>query len=442
MPPLNVLLVVYAFPPATGVGTLRAASLARHLPAEGIRLDVLTTRNPSSAGTDMGLLQEIPPEVTIHRTVTLDLPFGVKKLLKRALTRTNPQAAKTASSAPARKTGLLKRVIQNALMPDPQVLWLPVLTPVARRIVRKRKIHAVIITGAPFSTHLLAERLRKSFPKLKIVLDFRDEWITAGFDEASFVFNTSERARAFAVRAEANAVASADAVVMVTGVARKEIRSRYPSDPDSKFHLISNGFDGTRIRPSAPGNCWNPERKIAVTYTGTIYSTYTNPASLIEAIQSLPAEIKSRFVFRFVGHIEESRVREALLKLGDTVELTGYLPQVKAIELMNASDYALLISHDRLNVSGKFYEYVGAHKPVLACVPPACDVRYMIEDLRAGWWADSRDPSAIRQLLIDAANRADTLDQEFHPNLDKIAQYERKPLAQRYAALLHSLAAH
>ena len=83
MSELNVLLVVYAFPPAGGVGVLRAASLARYLPAEGIRLDVLTTRNPSSVGTDSSLLKEIPPEVTIHRTVTLDLPFILKKRLKR-----------------------------------------------------------------------------------------------------------------------------------------------------------------------------------------------------------------------------------------------------------------------------------------------------------------------------------------------------------------------
>src|ERR1700693_2217335 len=60
---LNVLLVVYAFPPAGGVGVLRAASLTRYFPAEGIKLDVLTTRNPSSVGTDHSLLRELPPEV-------------------------------------------------------------------------------------------------------------------------------------------------------------------------------------------------------------------------------------------------------------------------------------------------------------------------------------------------------------------------------------------
>src|ERR1017187_2330968 len=108
MSDLNVLLVVYAFPPAGGVGVLRAASLARYLPAEGVRLDVLTTSNPSSVGMDISLLRQIPPEVTIHRTVTLDLPFGFKKRLKRLITGAIPPSSQADGSAAAGKPNFLK----------------------------------------------------------------------------------------------------------------------------------------------------------------------------------------------------------------------------------------------------------------------------------------------------------------------------------------------
>jgi len=67
---LNVLLVTYSFPPIGGVGVLRAASLARYFPSEGIRLDVLTAHNASAVGFDPSLLSEIPSEVTVHRTIT------------------------------------------------------------------------------------------------------------------------------------------------------------------------------------------------------------------------------------------------------------------------------------------------------------------------------------------------------------------------------------
>jgi DNA-binding transcriptional regulator YdaS (Cro superfamily) len=151
--------------------------------------------------------------------------------------------------------------------------------------------------------------------------------------------------------------------------------------------------------------------------------------------------VKSRFKLRFIGHIEEPRFRDALLQLGEMVELTGFLPKDEALAAMAEADYALLITHDPLNVSAKFYDYIGAGKPILATVHPEGDVRRLLEELHAGWWVDSRKVEAIRRLFIEAAARGPVLRSEFHPDIAKIAQYERKVLAQRYAVLLHSIAA-
>jgi hypothetical protein len=60
--------------------------------------------------------------------------------------------------------------------------------------------------------------------------------------------------------------------------------------------------------------------------------------------------------------------------------------------------------------------------------------------LRAGWWAPVQDVEAIRKLLADAAERGKAPFADFKPDTAKIAQYERKVLAQHYAALLHSIA--
>ena len=441
MSKLNVLLVTYAFPPAGGVGTLRAASLARYFPEFDIRLDVLTTRNPSSVGADDSHLRDIPAEVTIHRTMTLDLPFGLKKWLKRMLSGRAKAAAATprtiVAAGPA-KPGLLKRMVQDLLLPDPQVTWLPILSRAARRIVRERKIDLVLITAAPYSNVLVAERLHKEFPKLPIVLDFRDEWIATAFDVAAFSFgSTSEKAQAFARRAEANAVRSAVAVVSVTEAANREIRARYPEQASAKFLYLPNGFDATRLRPAGARKP-APDGRIIVTYVGSIYGS-TEPTKLVEALHSLPSELKQRFFFRFIGQVEDA-YRDTLLSLGSLVELKGYLPQAEALAAMNETDYVLLISHDRLNVSAKFYDYVGAGKPILACVHPDGDIRRLLEELRAGWWADSSNAADIRRLFVDAAGRGAALAISFDPDREKIATFERKPIAKRYAALLHSIA--
>lgn len=434
---LNALLVTYSFPPAGGVGVLRAASLARYLPAECIELDVLTTRNASAVGVDSALLKEIPSEVNIHRTVTLDLPFGLKKSIKRMITRTKPSATgATAATAAPGKQGFLKRLVQDLLLPDPQVTWLPVLTRAAKRIVRDRKIDLVLITVPPFSSLLLVEKLRKQFPDLPIVLDFRDEWLSTLIELAGF--SQSKRAQNVARAAEASAVTNATTVVAVTEAARREIRSRYPNEPEEKFQHVSNGFDATRLSRSKPSAEPRPDGKIVVAYVGTVYPS-TEPTTLVQALQSLPPEVKSRFSLWFIGHIEEPRYRQALLGLGDMVVLKGFLPQQEALAAMNEADYALLITHDPLNVSAKFYDYIGAGKPILGTVHPDGDVRRLLEELRAGWWAGSRDVEGIRKLFIDAAARADSLTAEFQPDLEKISQYERKVLAQSYAALLHDI---
>jgi glycosyltransferase involved in cell wall biosynthesis len=418
---------------------MRAASLARYFPAEAIRLDVLTAGNAASVGADPKLLKEIPPEVRIHRTITLDLPFALKKAIKRLITGAKPPAGKAAGSAPDGKPNLLKRVVGELLLPDPQVTWYPVLTRTARRIVRERNIDLVLITAPPFSNLLLVEKLRKEFPSLAIVVDFRDEWISTAFDLVSFLFTRSQRARNFAVKTEASAIANATAIVAVTEAARRQIRARHPHQPDSKFNLIPNGFDATKLRRSVLRSDPRPDGKIVVTYVGTVYAS-TEPTTLIQAVQSLPPEVKSLFRLRFIGHIEEPRFREALLELGDMVDLKGYLPQHEALAAMDESDYVLLINHDPLNVGGKFYDYVGGGKPILGAVHAEGESRRLLDEMRAGWWAGIDDVDGIRQLFIDAAARGYSLSDSFQPDLDKIAQYERKVLAQRYARLLHQIA--
>jgi glycosyltransferase involved in cell wall biosynthesis len=436
---LNVLLVNYTFPPVGGVNVLRVASLARYLPVHGIRVDVLTTRNPSSVGTDPSLLKDIPAEVTVHRTMTLDLPFGIKKTIKRLLTGSRPPTEQTPKNTPAGKPNPLKRIIQDALLPDPQVTWVPILTRAAHRIVRERKIELVLISCAPFSTLRLAETLRKQFPRLPIVLDFRDEWLSTTFDVAGFNFSRTERARTFSIRAEARAVASATSIVSVTEAGRREIRSRYPQQPEQKFKYIPNGFDATRISPSQAASTPRADSRIVVAYVGSVYAS-TEPTKLVEALKSLPAEVRSRFLVRFIGHIEEPRYRAALLELGDMVSLQGYLPQHEALAAMNEADYVLLVTHDRLNVSAKFYDYIGAGKPILACVHRDGDVRRLVEQLRAGWWADSGDVAAMRALFKQAADRGYPPLADFHPDTTGIATFERGVIAARYADLLHSIA--
>ena len=448
MEKLNVLLISYIFPPVGGTGGMRAASLARYFPSEGIRLDVLTTRNPATVGTDPTQLKDIPSSVTVHRTFTLDLPFKYKKAIKRFVMR---GGSKPAASAPAlstevartakksQKPGLLKRLLDNILLPDPQVTWFPVLWHVAPRIIRKRRIDLVLITVPTFSNLLLVKSLRKRFPLLPIVVDFRDEWIATSFENVSFSFTDSARAQRIARKIEAAAVRNATAVVTVTESARLLIHSRYPDQLAAKFHLIPNGYDATKMTRLATPAQPRGDGKILLTHVGSIYAS-TSPTSLIEAIQRLPDEVRNRLRFKFVGHIEDPSFREALVRLGDGVELYGFLPQREALAAINDTDYLLLLNHDPLNVGNKFYDYVGGGKPILGAIHPDGETKRLLEVMHAGWWAGIEDVAGIQKLLTEAVNRGSALlREEFQPDQAVIAQYERAVLAKRYAVLLRSI---
>ncbi|WP_051979627.1 glycosyltransferase [Edaphobacter aggregans] len=431
---MNLLLITYSFPPAGGVGVLRALSLAKYLPENGVRVDVLTARNAPAVGRDLSLLQQIPGEVTVHRTWTLDLPFWLRKAVKKAVTGGKAKPAAVSGNGSGGGGNPLKQLIGNLLLPDPQVGWLPFALPAAERIIRERAIDAVVVTVPPFSSVRLVTRLRSIFPALPILVDFRDEWLTTTLDLVSF--NSNSRARMVAHKAEAEAVRDATAVVLVTEAARRELQARYPGVAKQRFVCIPNGYDtppptaqSTQAEPIAP------IEKVVLTYIGTVYGS-TAPGTFVEAVLGLPGAVRSRLLVRFIGHIETPAYREQLLSLGDTIELKGFVPQAEALAAIHDTTYLLLITHDRINVAAKFYDYLGGGKPILGAVHPEGEVRRLLEETRAGRWASVDDAQAIRRMIVEAIEGSSSAVQ---PDYERIAAYHRRPLAARYVALLREL---
>jgi glycosyltransferase involved in cell wall biosynthesis len=436
MQSLNVLLVTYSFPPAGGVGVLRATSLARYLPSTDIRLDVLTTRNAAAVGTDLALVLDIPPEVTVHRSLTFDLPFSMRKRFKRLVSSGGKRV--TVNRASHDSTNFIKAFLQDLLLPDPQVAWLPIALRKACKIIVDRKIQLVLITVPPFSCSLLVHQLRRRFPDLPLIIDFRDEWLSTTINLVSF--SNRARAQKVARKAEASAIASSTAIVAVTESARREIRSRYPGESEEKFQVIPNGFDSAiSTRMSGPQYS-RGDGKILITFVGTLYRS-TDPIPVIRALQRLSDDLRAQLRIRFIGYIEDPLYREALLSLGRTVELTGFVAHSAAIKALGETDYVLLITHDRINVPAKFYDYIGSGRPILAAIHPDSEVRRLLEDVNAGWWADVGDVDQIQRLLKNAIQWRSTLSNIFAPDRQKISTFTREALSLRYAALLKGIAA-
>ncbi len=445
---MKILLITYSFPPAAGVGVHRALSLAKYLPASGLDVHVLTAKNAAAVGQDSRPLATLPPSVSIHRTWTADLPFGVRKALKRLMSKRSgatgalSSAPSRSAPAPLRRDNVLKRLVANLLLPDPQVGWLPFALRAANRLIRSDSMDLVLVTVPPFSAARLVTKLRRRNPGLPIVLDFRDEWLTSTINLVSF--NNNARALRIARSTEKDAVAAATSVVCATEAAVREISARYPEQPREKFHCIPNGFDTpvpteAEVRTRIKEVITQTNDQIVLTYLGSVYGS-TDPGPVIEAVKSLEPAVRSRLLLRFVGHIEDERYRQHLLELGAQVELIGFVPHAEALRYMGSTTYLLLITHDPINVSAKLYDYLGAGLPILAAVNKDGDVYRIIQETHSGWAADIASPSAIKELLENAVGRAKHLDNDFVPDVGKIARFHRSCLAERYAALLKTSA--
>src|SRR4051794_5389169 len=133
------------FPPAGGGGVHRPLKFATHLPALGIETHVLA---PDIPGARENEELELPTQAWIHRVRYVGPRAGrASELLAKSdgLARLGTQA------------GLLGK---RLLIPDENLPWSTIATPVAIRIARREGIDVVITTSPPPSLHLLGAAVK------------------------------------------------------------------------------------------------------------------------------------------------------------------------------------------------------------------------------------------------------------------------------------------
>lgn len=428
----RVLLIACYFPPTGGVQVQRALSLAKYLPQCGIDLHVLTTSNPSVPTFDPGLLKQIPSEVKIHRALTLEPPFHLRKKIWGRLKSSSVKSGTQTSRKPG-FLGRLKRgageAIARLLCPDPQVLWYPMALRKADKIVRQHQIEAVLVTAPPFSALLLGNELKRRYPHLRLITDIRDEWITYFAQTFAFAGNPYVMNRATVIERET--VELSDCIVPVTAASQSEIRSRYPDQPAGKFRVVPNGFDPASFSKFQPRP--NNTGKIVITYTGTLYSP-ASPAAFLDVLEQMPEDIRSRFELRFIGRMAEEFDASIFINRKCDIRQIGFVRQAEAFRYLEESDYVLLPWSDHLNVPGKLYEYLATRKPVIAIAQSHTDVARIIRRTGSGWCIDPSDTMALQSLLLRLVQGSAA--EELTINNEEIRRYERPRLAADYARLI------
>lgn len=424
----KILIVSYVFPPAGGITVQRALSFAKYLPANGFEVHVLTAGNAAVPVLDPGLLKHIPPEVRVHRSFTPELPYYLRKKIWSLLAPrpSSPQAPKE-SASPA-TPGLRSRImagIKQRFSPDPEIVWVPFALRRARKIVRQYGVEYVLVTAPPFSSFLIGCGLKREFPQIKFISDFRDEWLRFYLTEFEFLKTPGTRRKAETIERET--VERSDLVVAVTASSLNEIRSRYPEQPDSKFALVSNGYDPEAFRDFRPRP--HGTGKIVVTHAGTVYKS-SSPRYYLDALDALPEEIRARFETRFVGRITPEE-QPFLENRKSEIKLLGNVPQAQALRYMEETDYLLLTMTNDYSLPGKLFEYLATGKRILAFSPAGGEADRILKETGAGWCAECEDKSMARRMLLEASEPC-----MIEPDHKRISEYSRVGLVTLFSAIL------
>ena len=204
----TALLITFYWPPSGGPGVHRWLRFSRYFKPNSWNLHVYAPQEASWPMRDDELLKEIPDEVIEFRAPI----FEPHTLLGK---KNNPNVG--GGLTQQKKAGSLQKMIiwvrGNLFVPDARVFW---IKPSVRRLKKYLKEHpeidVIISTGPPHSCHVIALRLKKHFPELKWVADFRDPWTEIDFyNELSI----GKRADAKQKRLEREVLKTADKVISI-----------------------------------------------------------------------------------------------------------------------------------------------------------------------------------------------------------------------------------
>lgn len=393
---------------------------------------VYTPENPEYPSEDFSFAKDIPEDVEI-----LKRPIWEPYDIYRSLTGKKGKRINAGFISENKKSGWKDRLSiwlrGNLLIPDPRRFWIKPSVKFLTDYLIKNPVDAVITTGPPHSMHLIGLELKKKFPKLKWIADFRDPWTNIDFYKD---LNLTKLANKVHHRMEREVVQGADCVVVVSNEMMKEFAVLNPK----QLELITNGFDKDDV---ADINV-KPDKQFTLSHIGTLNAA-RNPKSLWKVLGELVQfheDISRDLRIQLIGKIDFS-VTEDLEKngLSDKLIKADYIQHNEAIIRQQSSQVLLLLINNTQNakgvLTGKFFEYLASGRLILAVGPSDGDVAEVLRETGAGQIADFEDEQGMKSIVLDYYENYKK--GELAVAVHSIEKYSRKELTERLANLLNSM---
>lgn len=293
---------------------------------------------------------------------------------------------------------IFDKISQSIFIPDNKISWSKLAYKKIDEILTKEKFDAIFITCPPFSAFDIISKIKKKHD-VPLFADYRDLWY-----RSYFAFYLTPFHRLLHKKKEYWALKAADRITVTNRKIKEKLLHTYPFLTFDDVVIISHGFDHEDFEkiPAQP----KPQNKMVLMYSG-IFMVYNSPAYLLKAFKQLTIErpdIASNIELHFVGFLrKENQKLIRKLKIQAFVKDHGYVNHDESIAKLKSADVLWFMVGRRRNIDailpGKVYEYIGAKKPILACVPEGA-AKMAIEESGAGFICSPDNIDEIKNTIL------------------------------------------
>lgn len=408
----NLILVTYSFPPENNIGALRPRGLAKYLPFYGWEVFVITPVSVSARDPRYNVFETLP---------------NLKERLDYRRKKQSPDFNRVLIKPPFFKQ-ILFSLFEIIPFPDSKGGWVFYGVYTGKHIIKQKKIDAIISTYSPASSHLIAHKLKKLYPEIKWIADFRDLW-------SHNPFHVRNRINQFFIeKMEKKILSNVDILTTVSEPLAQQLKTFLKKET----FIIPNGFD-----PEDYDFDSKIDDKFSITYTGSLYSGERNPEMFFIALRKILQDDNTSFInFEVNFYCKHSEILENMIKkynLMGIVKQNGIIPKNEVIKKQKSSQILLLLNRnlaiDRGVYTGKLFEYLGARRPILATGYRESVVKDLLEETGAGVYC-------YEQQQIYEALKNWYKEWKIHRIVhykgkeEKIMLYSHKKMAEKFAMLL------
>jgi hypothetical protein len=376
-------MINYYFPPIHVVGAIRSFHVYENSLRHFDDTHVITTSSRKYFKQD--------PTLEIDVANMYEVPAAdLRNLLRIVSKNTSPQIAAK------QKKNLLYAIVSrlldsfpfNILIGDGGILYLLKAYALGKRLVKEHAITHLFSSFRPYSDHVVAWLLKRRYPQLFWIADFRDLHVDPVNRNVIWPNMQKKINRFFFQKAD----------LITTVSVGLEHHLKYYGPPT---HVLYNGISEhltISLRKKTQAN-------FTIAYTGSLFKDKRKPDRLLEGIQQLLKADKNDIRINYAGR--DSASWNAYIKryqLEDYFVDHAFISLHEARQLQENAQVNILLTYSSQtlsgNLTGKLYEYFAARNPIIAIIngPRDLEIEQLFEKMKAGLVVYDNDNDATAKI--------------------------------------------